>query len=85
MPGIEAAQRQARHQQRQRPGVPAGMMRVQPHAEPAPSSVGTTTDQPISPIMPRPDHTPGAALRRALSLRAAFAPTCSAEGAACHS
>ena len=45
----------------------------------APSSVGTATDQPISPIMPRPNQTPCAALRRALSLRAAFAPTCPAK------
>ena len=38
-----------------------------------------TTDQPISPIMPRPNQTPCVELRRALSLRAAFAPTCSAK------
>src|ERR1019366_184987 len=43
----------------------------------APSSVGTTTDQPISPIIPRPNHTPCAELRRALSLRSAFVPTSS--------
>ena len=41
----------------------------------APSNVGTTTDQPINPIMPSPNHTPGVALRRALSFRAALAPT----------
>ena len=45
----------------------------------APSSVGTTTDQPISPIMPRPNQTSGVAFRRALSLRAAFAPICAAK------
>src|ERR1035441_7440203 len=39
----------------------------------APSSVGTTTDQPTNPIMPRPNQTPCVDLR-ALSLRAAFAP-----------
>src|SRR5271157_4399058 len=39
----------------------------------APSSVGTTTDQPTKPIMPRPNQTPCVDLR-ALSLRAAFAP-----------
>src|SRR5271166_5534193 len=43
----------------------------------APSSVGITTDQPINPIIPRPNQTPCPALRRALSLRAAFAPTSS--------
>jgi len=37
--------------------------------------VGTTTDQPTSPIMPKPNQTPCAELRRALSLRAAFTPT----------
>ena len=63
------------HQQRQRPGMPARMALVQPEPSAAPSSVGTTTDQPISPIMPRPNQTPGVELRRALSLRAAFAPT----------
>jgi len=40
----------------------------------APSSVGTATDQPISPIMPRPNQTPCVDLR-ALSLRTAFVPT----------
>src|ERR1019366_10039791 len=44
----------------------------------APSSVGTTTDQPISPIMPKPSQTPCVDLR-ALSLRAAFAPICAAK------
>src|SRR5450631_3012762 len=39
----------------------------------APSNVGTTTDQPTKPIMPRPNQTPCVDLR-ALSLRAAFAP-----------
>src|SRR5476649_1778139 len=39
----------------------------------APSSVGTTTDQPTNPIMPRPNQTPCVDLR-ALSLRATFAP-----------
>jgi hypothetical protein len=41
----------------------------------APSSVGTTTDQPMSPIMPKPNQTPCAWLRRARSFRDAFAPT----------
>src|SRR5579863_9127541 len=34
------------------------------------------TDQPMRPITPRPNQRPGAALRRALSLRAASAPIC---------
>src|SRR5208282_2598750 len=38
-----------------------------------PASVGTTTDQPISPVMPKPNQTPCLELR-ALSLRAAFSP-----------
>src|ERR1700691_842226 len=41
----------------------------------APRSVGTTTDQPTSPIMPKPNQTPGDGLRRARSFRAALAPT----------
>ena len=41
----------------------------------APSSVGMTTDQPISPIIPKPNQMPCVELRRAFSLRAAFAPT----------
>jgi hypothetical protein len=40
----------------------------------APSSVGTTTDQPISPIMPRPNQTPGAVASR-LELARGLAPT----------
>src|ERR1039458_8905646 len=39
----------------------------------APSKVGTTTDQPTSPIMPKPNQTPCVDFR-AFSLRAAFAP-----------
>ncbi len=41
----------------------------------APSSVGIATDQPIKPIMPRPNQTLCVELRRALSFRAAFTPT----------
>src|SRR5277367_759690 len=44
----------------------------------APSSVGTTTDQPTRPIMPKPNQTPCVDLR-ALSLRVAFAPISSAK------
>src|SRR5580658_7035733 len=44
----------------------------------APSSVGTTTDQPTKPIMPRPNQTPCLDLR-ALILRVAFAPISSAK------
>jgi hypothetical protein len=44
----------------------------------APSSVGTTTDQPTRPIMPRPNQTPWLDLR-ALILRVAFAPISSAK------
>src|SRR5664280_1973553 len=44
----------------------------------APRSVGTATDQPMSPIMPKPNQTPCVELR-ALSLRAALAPTCAAK------
>src|ERR1019366_2543268 len=42
----------------------------------APRSVGTATDQPISPDMPRPNQTPCFPSRCTLSLRAAFAATC---------
>src|SRR5580692_10983496 len=44
----------------------------------APSSVGTTTDQPTSPTMPRPNQTPCVDLR-ALILRDAFAAISSAK------
>src|ERR1700722_3638251 len=44
----------------------------------APSSVGTTTDQPIRPIIPKPNQTPCVELR-AFSLRTAFAPTSTAK------
>src|SRR5271170_3997566 len=43
----------------------------------APSIVGIVTDHPTSPIIPRPNQTPCAALRLALNLRSAFAPTSS--------
>src|SRR5512142_2235835 len=41
----------------------------------APSRVGTATDQPTSPIMPRPDHTVRVTRRCAFSLRVSFTPT----------
>src|SRR5512135_1517807 len=40
-----------------------------------PSKVGTATDQPTSPIMPKPSQTVCTALRCARSLRVSFAPT----------
>src|SRR5512135_1406637 len=40
-----------------------------------PSKVGTATDQPTRPIMPKPSHTVCTALRCARSLRVSFAPT----------
>ncbi len=57
----------------------ARMVLIQPDPERRAEQRGTATDQPISPIMPRPNHTPCSGLARALSLRAAFAPICSAE------
>src|SRR5512142_2378570 len=39
-----------------------------------PSKVGTSTDQPTSPIMPKPSQTVYTALRFARSLRVSFAP-----------
>src|ERR1019366_7852619 len=42
----------------------------------APSKVGTATDHPPSPIIPKPDQTVCVTLRCALSLRVSFAPTC---------
>jgi len=75
VPRIQAADRQSGHSSASvQPCLPEWCLSNQrPSA--APSSVGTTTDQPISPIMPKPNQTPFLEFRRALSLRAAFAPT----------
>jgi len=43
---------------------------------PAPSSVGTVTDQPMSPIIPSPDQTIPTGWRCAASLRATLASIC---------
>ena len=53
-----------------------GIVPVQPDARAPPSSAGTATDQPMTPVTPKPSQTPCAPSRRALILRAAFAPTC---------
>src|ERR1035441_8488148 len=55
---------------------PPGWLRSSQRPSIAPRSVGTATDQPISPDMPRPNQTPCLPSRCTLSLRAAFAATC---------
>src|SRR5664279_1834593 len=53
-----------------------GWLRSNQRPSIAPRSVGTATDQPISPDMPSPNQTPCLPSRCTLSLRAAFAVTC---------
>ena len=59
VPGVQTADDQPDDQQRQCPGMAVldgdGPAR---HRAPRRASVGTTTDQPMSPIMPRPNQTP---------------------------
>lgn len=59
MPGIQTADGETDNQQHQCPGMASWAVFVQPDAKSAtPASVGTTTDQPISPVMPKPNQTP---------------------------
>jgi hypothetical protein len=80
MPRVETADREPGHQQRQRPGMRAGMVFVQPETERCAQQRRNRhrpADQ--APSCPGRTRRPASGLRLALSLRAAFAPTCSAK------
>jgi hypothetical protein len=56
VPGVRAADQQAPDEQHQGPRQPARPALVHPQPSPTPRRVGTATDQPMRPYMPRPNQ-----------------------------